>query len=297
MLHAVISDTLTPKGRTMSRRTRVTGITIFLTIVIVAVAYSHDVWLFPNDFILMRGDTLVIRQFAGTELETEHDVPLLRTMTPRFELVTPDTTIDLLGELPPIAEQMTVHPVLTRKLDFEGHALVTMEHDFIWQDFSRADFLHYLEHEAFDVARFRKHMGRNEREHERYARTLKCLIQVGSAPRGDLHRRVLGHKIEILLLQNPYALDPGDDLEVQVLFEGRPLADKTVWALSGGNGRPVQKARARTNTDGTARFRLDRPGAWLIRLVHLLPCAERDDIDCTEVDWESYWTSYSFALD
>ena len=42
----------------------------------------------------------------------------------------------------------------------------------------------------------------------------------------------------------------------------------------------------------SARFKLERAGFWLIRLVHLYPNSDRADID-----WESYWTSFSFEVD
>lgn len=273
------------------------AIAVVLTIVVVAVAYSHDIWLSPNQFVLMKGDTLVIRQFAGTELDTEHDLPLLRTMTPRFELITPDDTIDLIAELPDIRERPEVKPVLKRKLDFEGLALVTMEHAFIWEEWSREQFMENLEHEEFDLAEFEPHMGARATQTERYARTLKCLVRVGSVMQGNLHKRVMGQKLEILLLENPYLLDPGDVLHVQVLFEGSPLGDQLVKAYARDTRGSVTKLRARTDENGVAGFTLERAGSWLIRLVYMLPCGERPDIDCDDVHWESYWTSYSFELD
>ncbi len=108
---------------------------------------------------------------------------------------------------------------------------------------------------------------------------------------------MVGQRLEILLLQNPYLLDPGDDIEVQVLFDGEPLHDKLVKAFHKTGRGVVTKSKARTNQDGIARFRLDEAGPWLIRLVHMLPCAELADLDCEEdAYWESHWASYSFAL-
>ena len=51
-------------------------------------------------------------------------------------------------------------------------------------------------------------------------------------------------------------------------------------------------SEAHTDARGIARFKLEAEGLWLIRLVHLLPCQE-----CPDVDWESYWASYTFELD
>jgi len=216
-------------------------------------------------------------------------------MTPRFELVTADGSIDLLSEIPNVFQW--VKPVLKRKLDLEGLALLTMEHAFIWNEYSSEKFLEYLQHEEFKMEKFQDHLGQKPSKQERYARTLKCLVQVGEVAAGDdLHKRIVGQKLEIVLLQNPYLLDPGDDLEVQVLFDGEPLADQQVTALNGDGKRLISKSKARTNTHGIAHFTLDRGGFWLIRLVHLTHCSERADMDCSDVDWESYWSSYSFEV-
>ena len=159
-------------------------------------------------------------------------------------------------------------------------------------------FFEYLGHEEFKIEKFQDHMGLRPQQSERYARILKSLVQVGRVGEGELYKQVLGQKLEILLLQNPYVLDPGDDLEVQILFDGEPLRDKLVVGYNGDGKGPVSKSRARTNTAGIARFNLDRSGFWLIRLVHLLPCSEGSDVvDCSHVDWESYWASFSFKLD
>ncbi len=91
-------------------------------------------------------------------------------------------------------------------------------------------------------------------------------------------------------------MDPGDNLQVQILFEGQALAGKLVTAFHGGGKQLVSTSKMHTNSEGIAEFTLDRAGFWLIRLIHLLPCSERHGEDCSYVDWESYWTSYSFQL-
>jgi hypothetical protein len=245
-----------------------------------------------------------VHQLLGAELgadllrpENTLELEVMRDITPRFTLITPQGAINLLGELPDMRTQPIVKPVLERKLDFDGLALVTMEHDIIYTEFDNDTFLEYLQHEDLDLDTFRKHMGPRPVQSEAYARSLKALVQVGKPTGADLHNQVLGEKIEIVLLQNPYRLDPGDDLDVQVLFDGEPLRDQLVKAYNSDGKGPVTKFKARTNADGVARFTLGRGGLWLVRLVHLLPCSGRSEVDCEDADWESYWTSYSFELD
>ncbi len=279
------------------KKTTAIVLTLAFLFALARVAYSHDIWLFPEEFVLVEGDTLIVHQLVGTELESERDVPLLRTMTPRFELITDQGTVDLLAELPDFSEQPVIEPVLKRELDFEGLALVTMDHAFIYENWTREQFLEILEHEEFEIERFEPHMGRGDDESERYRRTLKALVQVGGTAEGDLHRRVVGQSLEILLLQNPYLLSPGDEMEVQVLFGGAPLANQVVKAFRRAPQGAVMQTRAHTDQEGIARFTLDDRGPWLVRLVHYLPCAEHVDLDCEDdAYWESHWASYSFAV-
>ena len=356
-----------------------------------SVTCSHDMWLFPEQLTISMGDTLTVHLRAGHELDTEEELPLLKDVTSRFELITPDGSIDLLRELPDRAS-----PALQRKLGFEGLALLIMEHEFRRVELPDKTFSKYLAQEKLEeIKRLRDKRGPRPVERERYARVLKSLVRVGKER--DRYRRigdedlrsldgmtsvkaldlygtqvtdaglvhlegltglrslnlgntrvtdaglvhlkklvnlqtlnlnntrvtdagleslrsltqlktpileaektrermppieVLSQRISIRLLQNPYLLDPGDDLEVQVSFDGEPLRDKLVWAYNGSKNGLVSKSMARTNEDGVAGFTLDRKGFWLIRLVHMRPCTEWPDLD-----WESYWASYSFELD
>lgn len=275
----------------MDKKNPVKAIPFTLLLLLGSVAYSHDIWLFAEGFRLSKGDTLIVRQLVGHELDIEVEIELLWRMTPRFELIIPDSTVDLLSELPDFRTLPFVKPVLERKLDFEGLALITMDHAFIHHEMSEEKFREYLEEEEFKIEKNQDQIGHNEKETERYARTLKCLVQVGEVAEGDLHKKVTGQKLEILLLQNPYLLDPGDELEVQVLFDGEPLTDQLVKAFNEDGKERVTMSKTRTDERGIARFKLDGEGFWLLRLVHLFSCTD------PYVDWESHWASYSFELD
>ncbi len=268
------------------------------------VADAHDVWLSPERFALDRGDDLIVRQLAGGEGDSEIlrpdralELPFLTGMTPRFELLTPERRIDLLGELRESRTQMPRKPVLNRRIDVEGLGLVVMDHDLIYADHKHREFLLYLEHESFETKDFTGHMGSRNTQTEAYARSLKSLFQIGAKRAGDLHGRIVGQRLEILLLQNPYLLDPGADIDVQVLFRGEPLSGALVRVYNRKGQGTVAAAEDRTNKVGVARFKLRRPGHWLVRLVHLMPCSDRASVDCDDADWESYWATYTFQLD
>lgn len=276
----------------MYSKTVVSLSTLVLSLLLSGVAACHDVWLEPDRFVLAEGDTVTVRQLAAATLKKDEvEIELLWRMTPRFDLITNDGSVNLLKELPDLRTLPVVKPVLKRKLPFSGPALLAMDHAFIHHEMKREKFFEYLDHEQFAREQFVDGIGDRQIQTERYARTLKCLVQVGDLANGNLHKKAIGQKLEILLLQNPYRLDPGDGLEVRVLFDGKPLNDMLVMAFNADQERLIATSSARTDARGIARFKLDRAGFWLIHMIHLYPCADPD------VDWESYWASYSFALD
>ena len=267
-------------------------ITTLLVVLVVHTAHSHDCWLYPERFTLEKGDRLIVRQRFGHELRTDLELALDKDYTTRFELITTHGTVDLLEEAPERSHPR-FSPVLTRKMDFEGLGLLVMDHDFETIELSYEAFSRHLEYE--ELKEIQKQREQNEpkpSERERYARAVKSLVRVGENAEGDLYKQIVGQKIEIVLLQNPFVLDPGDDLEVRVLFDGAPLPGKLVWAQNGTGERLVSQSKVRTDERGIALFRIDGEGLWLIRLVHTLPCT-----DCHDADWESYWASFSFELD
>jgi uncharacterized GH25 family protein len=94
--------------------------------------------------------------------------------------------------------------------------------------------------------------------------------------------RILGHRLEIVPEVDPADGALGGAFRARVLFEGQPLAGALVQAFPG----PL---RAETDRDGRIRFDLPHGGAWLVSVVHMVPCAS-----CGRSDWESAWASLTF---
>ena len=82
---------------------------------------------------------------------------------------------------------------------------------------------------------------------------------------------------------DPTSVRAGQSLTVQLLFDGRPVADAAVTAVSAAEGESVTK---RTDQNGRVTLTLDRAGSWLIKTVHMtrLPSGSTED-------WESFWVT------
>jgi uncharacterized GH25 family protein len=122
---------------------------------------------------------------------------------------------------------------------------------------------------------------------ELYARCAKSLLQTGPADAAQ-HDQRLGFTLELIAERNPYAMQAGQALPLQLIHEGRPLRGALVVALNSLN--PGQKLSARTDREGRVRLALPPGGMWLVKAVHMVPAPAGSD-----ADWSSLWASLSFG--
>lgn len=95
----------------------------------------------------------------------------------------------------------------------------------------------------------------------------KAFIQVGNKDKGFSH--VCGHKIEVIPLENPAKIKPGDLLPVKVLFEGNPLS--TFVYATYADFKPEEYAfpsMAKSNQEGIAKIKITQKGEWMIFVSH-----------------------------
>lgn len=159
-------------------------------------------------------------------------------------------------------------------------------------DLSAEDFNEYLEHDGIpDVLEARRRDGELDRPvRERYAKHVKAIFQVGSA-RSDSYAATLDYPAEIVPLDNPYALRPGDRFPFRCLVDGEPVGGQLV--IVGGetrDGRARVERSARTDESGVAMFRLAEPGKWYVKFIHMVPVEE------ARLDYESTWATLTFEL-
>lgn len=94
----------------------------------------------------------------------------------------------------------------------------------------------------------------------------------------------LGLPLEIVLLNQPYGLLPGDAIRFELLHDGEPLADAKVYAEKYYHPpmkKPVPSEAlitrtARTDRNGIAMVNLHSPGWWVLFTLHELEEMERD---------------------
>lgn len=158
-------------------------------------------------------------------------------------------------------------------------------------------FEDYLEHEGLDAA-LAEYRASNKLQtiRERYTKHAKGIFQVGDLLTDD-YKHVLGYKTEIFVEQNPSAVKVGDDMSIQVLYEGKPLQDQLVY-VSYASHEEVENAGLRKNSvytlktdeNGRAVFNITQKDKWYIQLIHMQKIIDDD------ADYESNWSTITFEI-
>ena len=171
----------------------------------------------------------------------------------------------------------------------------------------------YLEHEGIlDMIQWRKD---NNAEGlsaiEKYSKHVKTFFQVEELRTNDW-QRPLGYPIEFIPLSNPYEVSIGEQLSVQLLYDGKPLANQLVYAdvrasASGhhhddhhghnhehdSDEEPhthTSGQQLRTNADGIVTADLTKDGIWYFQTIYLVNTNEEG------YTHESNWSTMTFEV-
>lgn len=249
-------------------------------------AYAHEYLLLAEDYTLQKGDTLNAHLFVSSGFNVEFERTLQKNITKSFDLYTPEKKINLLP-----SQQNEQIPVLNYVIDFEGEGLIGMQRDYARIALPPAQFAEYLKEDGLDNIQFDASKT-TAPQREKYSRYIKTLILSGKNTNSDLYKKQIGYNLEIILLDNPYTLNAGDSLRVKILFKGQPLANKLIKARNRKGDENTISQEVKTNEKGETAIYLQRGGIWVIHLTHITACADK-----TDCEWESFWASYSFAIE
>ena len=260
-------------------------------------AGAHDYWLEPGSPWAARGDEVAMHLWMGSLLKNDEERPLQKERVTRFDLFG-----DRSGRRDLLAQGGEGQlPVSKVRLE-SGSALVVMDRSPRPITMEAARFNAYLADEGAEaIIAARKEQGQSDQPgREVYSRYLKSLIQErdpAAVTPNTLYKRRVGQRLEILLENDPRRLRPDGSLTVKVLFEGRPLAGAKVFACrrAQAEGQPPFVLTAATDAKGLAAFKLDQPGLWLVRLVHVRPAAPPEHRSENAPQWESSWAAYTFG--
>lgn len=249
------------------------------------VLWAHDLFLKLDSYFLEPGVTARVPVLNGTFATSENSVTADRIGA--ITLVSPEGTAALdttawsvKGDTSYVTIRAGAAGTYVLGASVRPRAL----------SMTATDFNAYLEEDGItDMLETRRRKSELERPaRERYSKHVKAIFQVGDRV-SDGYGTVLGYPAEIVPLANPYGLKAGDELAVRCLVDGKPVE---VTVLTGGEGPsgPIAQRSARSGADGVARVRVDGPGRWYIKFVHMAEVSE------PELDYESKWATLTFAV-
>lgn len=243
---------------------------------------AHDFWIEPSTFRPDVGATVGIALRVGEGFRGD-PVPRMPGRIQRFVLASPS------GESP-VDGVEGQDPAGVARISEPGIQVVGYRSNTSRVDLEAAKFEQYLKEEGLEaIVAERARRGESAKpSREIYSRCAKSLLATGGGGRTGYDRE-LGFTLELVPEKNPYASPAGAPFPLRLTYRGEPLAGTLVVALN--RGAPGKPLSARTDGEGRVSFALGKPGAWLVKAVHMAPAPAESG-----ADWESLWASLTFEV-
>ncbi len=251
---------------------------------------AHEFWIEPVSASLATGNTARFSLKVGEQFQGDV-VGVSRQQTAGLRHYSASGTVDLKPQLPttPAADFRV-------GLTSPGTHLIAFESEAHTISLPADSFHAYLHEEGLDFIKTRREAAGQAKlpGRERYRRFVKTLVSVplaaGANLKDAIYAQKAGQQLEMLPLNNPLLMTPGDALRVQIIFEGIPLAGALVKAWHNRSGQTVI-IRATTTAEGIATVNLPYAGAWMVSVVHMVQAK-----DIKNIDWDSLWGNLSFVM-
>lgn len=266
------------------KKTLLVLLAFFIIILSTSTISAHDFWLVPQLFRINPGDSVTISANTGMDFPNS-----LSAVTPdrvnQFILVGKSTKKN-------ITDLKVQGNSLVTECTFKESGTYVVGVDLKPKEIklTAEEFNEYLLHDGLpNIYELRKKEGILDKDAvEHYSKYPKAIIQVGKKL-DEVPIKPLGFPIEIVPKLNPYGLKIGDDLEVTVLFQGKPLSGiEIAWSYP-GKGEEFAGSKE-TDKNGKAVIPLDKVGPYVIRLTHM------EWVKKPTHEWESYWASLTFEV-
>ena len=247
-------------------------------------AAAHDFWIEPGDFRPQAGATIPIGLRVGMEFTGE---PVAR----KPERIEWFASFGPQGRQP-IEGAAGAEPAGTLRIAAAGIHLVAYRSLPAFIELGAKEFEGYLAEEGLqEIIALRARRGEKGKPgRETYSRCAKALLAAGGARAGG-HDRVLGMPLELVPDTSPYDPDGMKTarMRLRLLLRGQPLRGALVAAVR--KTEPKRVLTGWTDAAGRVTLALDKPGAWLVKSVHMFEPEAGG-----KADWESLWTTLTFEI-
>jgi uncharacterized GH25 family protein len=248
-------------------------------------AQSQEFWLQPRKFKIAAGEEVAINFLIGENFEGE-PLDLKKNRVERLDYHHLTKAKDIKGLVKP-EEKVK----LNFKPDEAGTLLVSCQSIESYIELEAEKFNDYLKDEGLDyIIDQRETTNSSDKPLREFHQYYSKLILQAADKTDDTYKKKSGLTLEIIPLQNPYNLKPGDHLQCQILFENKPLPHQRVRISSILEDRSFVQS-AYTENDGTVRFPISIKGPWMISTVNIVPSKK------TGADWQTFSSSLTFGIE
>lgn len=92
---------------------------------------------------------------------------------------------------------------------------------------------------------------------------------VSGKKNGEKYKDLVGHRLEIIPMEDPEKLITGEELKVKVVFDGEPIATELYATFDGFSASPGTYAYfSSTDENGVGMIKITSPGTWMVRVEH-----------------------------
>ncbi|WP_439475521.1 DUF4198 domain-containing protein [Algoriphagus formosus] len=289
----------------------------FALVLAVVLLSSHDLYLKMGTYFLQPNQEARISLYNGTFERSENIITRDRML---------DASIVIGGERRAIQadqwqDQDSTITYFPFKTEGEGTYLVGVSTQAKNIELAADEFNDYLEHDGvLDMLEQRTQAGLLDQDAvESYQKHVKAIFQVGDA-KTEGWKTVLDYPIEFVPQENPYEKYSGENLAIQLLLEGEPLANQLVYAdfIQTAHSHEGQEhghehgesththddesgqeeshthtsgQKLRTNNQGIVTVDLPEDGIYYIRTIHMVTTPESE-----ELTHQSKWATLTFEV-
>jgi uncharacterized GH25 family protein len=255
-----------------------------LLVLAIALISAREFWLQPLKFVYKSGEKLVMSFKAGENFIGE-PWDLQKNQIQSLVLQHTSSSSSVLDS---IREDGNNNLILT--LRAEGSYLLSMQTKNAVNEWEAEKFNSFLKENGLDeiLDRRTKTNTLASPAKEYYSGYTKLLVQVGEK-KEDTHKKINGFPVEILPLENPYALKIGDPIHFKILFDGKPVFGVRVKVWNRFDNRTTIQ-NIYTEKNGTLETRVSSPGPWMVSVIRMVPSKQ------SGADWQSYRGSLVFGI-
>ena len=261
---------------------------LFALVLLPALASAQNEWMEPDPFNMPQPQLVAVELWSGWGGTSPGPVDVAYSSVERIKLFYDEGSMNLSLSMIPDKSKSYFLLLKPRQVIRPGTSTLVFDTKEKLIGWGGSHYQAYLAKVGLDeVAKYRleRHI-QDARVQARTSAHYKTVIQVGGATE-PTPTRAYGQPLEFVLLKHPFNVTLYETLEVQLVFQGKPLAGRLVHAESHStDGRTKQVQR--TDERGIARIPLDNRGKWIISTTYVIPP------DKVDGEWREYRGALTF---